>query len=634
MCGITGLFAFNEIGRMQAIHMHKATEAIAHRGPNASDVYSSHFVHLGHRRLSIIDLSEGANQPMSDQSGRYTIVFNGEIYNYISIKKELKSKGVEFSTNSDTEVLLYAFIHYGKKCLDLLHGFFAFAIYDNQEDSIFIARDRMGIKPLLYAIDEDKIVFGSEMVSLLQFGIEKKVDPTSIYQLLQLTYIPTPDSIFNGIKKLPQGHYLFIKGKEVVVEPYYSLQKQCTSPLDLSYDDAQKELLKVMDASIQERMISDVPLGAFLSGGIDSSAVVALASKHTKQLQTFSVGYKNEPLFDETHYAELVAKKYNTDHTAFQLTPDDFYNHLFGMLDSYAEPFADASALAVNILCRETKQKVTVALSGDGADEMFAGYNKHLGEWKSRNQGTLAHLIKLGLPLLKQLPQSRNSSLGNKVRQAIKFGEGLKLSPQERYWYQCCWRDTNTTNSILSSSFKTQIDQSEFNFRKNHLTRYIDGQGINDVLFSDLDGLLVNDMLHKVDSMSMLNSLEVRVPFLDHRVVEFAMRLPSEYKIQGSMKKRILQDALRDLLPPELYKRPKHGFEVPLMNGFKTSLRSWVNEMLDEEFIKEQGIFDFQYISTLKNTIFNSSNYDQNQVWSILVLQNWWKKYKPKLNVD
>lgn len=634
MCGITGLFAFNEIGRMQAIHMHKATEAIAHRGPDASDVFSSHFVHLGHRRLSIIDLSEGANQPMHDASGRYTIVFNGEIYNYQTIKESLKNKGVNFITTSDTEVLLYAFIHYGKKCIDLLHGFFSFALYDNQEDSLFIARDRMGIKPLLYSIDEDKVVFGSEMVSLLQFGIKKDVDPTSIFQLLQLTYIPTPDSIFKGIKKLPQGHYMFIKNKKVTIEPYYSLKEKCKSPLNLSYEEAQKELLKVMDTSIQERMISDVPLGAFLSGGIDSSAVVALASKHTKELQTFSIGYKNEPMFDETHYAELVAKKYNTNHTAFQLTPDDFYNHMFSMLDSYAEPFADASALAVNILCKETRKKVTVALSGDGADEMFAGYNKHLGEWKSRHQGTLAQLIKLGLPVLKQLPQSRNSAIGNKVRQAIKFGEGLQLSPQERYWYQCCWRDTATTRQIISNSFSDLINETEFNFRKDNITKDINGIGINDVLFSDLNGLLVNDMLHKVDSMSMLNSLEVRVPFLDHNVVEFAMRLPSEYKIHGNMKKRILQDAFRPLLPEELYKRPKHGFEVPLMNGYKTALRSWVNEMLDEDFIEEQGIFDLDYIKQLKNIIFNTSNYDQNQVWSILVLQNWWKKYNPTLKVD
>ncbi|KXX70168.1 asparagine synthase (glutamine-hydrolyzing) [Flammeovirga sp. SJP92] len=632
MCGITGLFAFNEIGRMQAIHMHKATEVIAHRGPNASDVYSSHFVHLGHRRLSIIDLSEGANQPMHDASGRYTIVFNGEIYNYQEIKEQLKNKGVNFVTSSDTEVLLYAYIHYGKECINLFHGFFGFAIYDNEDNSLFIARDRMGIKPLLYSIDEDKVVFGSEMISLLQFGIEKEVDPTSIFQLLQLTYIPTPDSVFKNIKKLPQGHYMFIKGKEVSIEPYYQLKKQCISPLNLTYEEAQEELLKVMDASIKERMVSDVPLGAFLSGGIDSSAVVAMASKHTEQLQTFSIGYKDEPLFDETHYAELVAKKYNTDHTAFKLTPDDFYNHLFGMLDSYAEPFADASALAVNILCRETKKKVTVALSGDGADEMFAGYNKHLGEWKSRNQGILAKVIKAGLPLLKQLPQSRNSALGNKFRQAIKFGEGLKLSPQERYWFQCCWRDTETTRSLLSLDFKKQIDESAFLQRKAQLTQHINGEGINDVLFSDLDGLLVNDMLHKVDSMSMLNSLEVRVPFLDHRVVEFAMRLPSEYKIHGNMKKRILQDAFKPLLPEELYKRPKHGFEVPLMNGYKTALRSWVNEMLDKDFVANQGVFDVNYTESLKNTIFNSSNYDQNQVWSILVLQNWWKKYNPSLN--
>ncbi|NLR91083.1 asparagine synthase (glutamine-hydrolyzing) [Flammeovirga agarivorans] len=629
MCGITGLYAFNEIGRMQAIHLHKANESIAHRGPNASGIYNSHFAHLGHRRLSIIDLSEGANQPMHSTSKRYSIVFNGEIYNYKSIRQKLELKGVQFTTTSDTEVLLEAYIHFGVKCLDMLHGFFAFAIYDNENDSLLIARDRLGIKPLLYAVDEDKVVFGSEMNALRQFGIEKEIDPTSIYQLLQLTYIPTPDSIYKGIKKLPQGHYIFIKNKNVEIKQYYSIEEKITTPLNISYDAAQKELLRLMDQSIQERMVSDVPLGAFLSGGIDSSAVVALASKYTDQLQTFSIGYKDEPLFDETYYAELVAKKYKTQHTAFKLTQDDFYNHLFGMLDHYGEPFADASALAVNILCRETKKNVTVALSGDGADEMFAGYNKHLGEWKSRQGGTLATVISSLLPILKQLPNSRNSVLGNKVRQAIKFGDGLKLSPQERYWFQCCWRDTPTTNSILSDTFLNSVDQEAFLSRKNTITQSITGDGINDVLLADIQGLLVNDMLHKVDSMSMYHSLEVRVPFLDHNVVEFAMKLPAEYKINGQMKKRILQDSFRDLLPEELYKRPKHGFEVPLMKGYKTALRSWVNEMLDDDFVREQNIFNPIYVQQLKNMIFNSSNYDQNQVWSILVLQHWWKKYNP-----
>ncbi|WP_281614454.1 asparagine synthase (glutamine-hydrolyzing) [Flammeovirga sp. SubArs3] len=629
MCGITGLYAFNEIGRMQAIHLHKANESIAHRGPNASGIYNSHFAHLGHRRLSIIDLSEGANQPMHSTSKRYSIVFNGEIYNYKSIRQKLELKGVQFTTTSDTEVLLEAYIHFGVKCLDMLHGFFAFAIYDNENDSLLIARDRLGIKPLLYAVDEDKVVFGSEMNALRQFGIEKEIDPTSIYQLLQLTYIPTPDSIYKGIKKLPQGHYIFIKNKNVEIKQYYSIEEKITTPLNISYDAAQKELLRLMDQSIQERMVSDVPLGAFLSGGIDSSAVVALASKYTDQLQTFSIGYKDEPLFDETYYAEIVAKKYKTQHTAFKLTQDDFYNHLFGMLDHYGEPFADASALAVNILCRETKKNVTVALSGDGADEMFAGYNKHLGEWKSRQGGTLATVISSLLPILKQLPNSRNSVLGNKIRQAIKFGEGLKLSPQERYWFQCCWRDTPTTNSILSDTFLNSVDQEAFLSRKNAITQSITGDGINDVLLADIQGLLVNDMLHKVDSMSMYHSLEVRVPFLDHNVVEFAMKLPAEYKINGQMKKRILQDSFRDLLPEELYKRPKHGFEVPLMKGYKTALRSWVNEMLDDDFVREQNIFNPIYVQQLKNMIFNSSNYDQNQVWSILVLQHWWKKYNP-----
>ncbi|OHX68123.1 asparagine synthase (glutamine-hydrolyzing) [Flammeovirga pacifica] len=628
MCGITGLFAFNEIGRMQAIHMHRANDQLARRGPDAGNVFSSHFVHLGHRRLSIIDLTEGGNQPMTDPSGRYTIVFNGEIYNYQTIKASLTQRGVQFHTTSDTEVLLQAYIHFGIKALDQLHGFFAFAIYDNENDSLIIARDRLGIKPLLYSCDEDKIVFGSEMNALLQFGLEKEVDYNSIFQLLQLTYISSPNSIFKNVKKLPQGCYMVIKNKEFKIHRYYDLKHQTAENKTISYQDAQTELLKVMEHSVKERMVSDVPLGSFLSGGIDSSAVVAMASKHTDQLQTFSIGYKDEPLFDETRYAELVAKRYNTQHTAFKLTQDDFYNHLFGMLDHYGEPFADASAIAVNILSKETRKHVTVALSGDGADEIFAGYNKHYGEWRTRKGGTTANIIKNLLPLLKQFPQSRNSAIGNKVRQAVKFGEGLKLSAQERYWFQCCWRDTSSTLEMLHPEFKEQLNMVEFEERKEEITKYITGDGFSDVLYSDINGLLVNDMLHKVDSMSMYNSLEVRVPFLDHKVVEFGMSLPSEYKIDGKMKKKILQDAFRPLLPEELYKRPKHGFEVPLMKGYKTALRSWVNEMLEDDFIAQQKLFDPLYIKNLKDIIFKTENYDQNQIWSILVLQHWWKKFK------
>lgn len=633
MCGIAGIFAFTEEGRSQALHLQNSIDRLIHRGPNSGGIFSSDSVHLGHRRLSIIDLSNEANQPMHDSSKRYVIVFNGEIYNFKQIRDHLLRKGVEFETSSDTEVLLYAYIHYGKKCLELLHGFFAFIIYDRLEHSLFAARDRMGIKPLLYHMDEDRIIFSSEMSSLLEFGMKKNVDPTSLFQFLQLTYVPSPHAIFEGFRKLPQGHYLSIEGKSVEISAYYDIRKVSKVRAPLTYEEAKKELRLLIAQSVEERMISDVPLGAFLSGGIDSSAIVAFAATQTEQLQTFSIGYKDEPFFDETRYAEMVAKKYNTQHTAFMLTADDFYEHLFDMLDNYGEPFADASALAVNILCKETRKKVTVALSGDGADELFAGYNKHWGEWRLRQGGTLPALIQIIYPLLTLLPNSRNSNFSNKLRQIVRFGKMMSLNPQERYWFLCSWRDELEAKSILSPSFLAEVDLSEYDSRKRELTASVTGLGINDMLLADTQGLLVSDMLHKVDSMSMLNGLEVRVPFMDHRVVEFATRLPSEYKIRGSIKKRILQDSVRDMLPPELYNRPKHGFDVPLMNGYKTALRPWVEDMLDKDFVAHQGIFDIHYTEKLKKIIFQSNDYDQNQIWSILTLQHWWKKYKPLLSL-
>lgn len=627
MCGITGVYAFNEIGRLFCINTLKANNQMEHRGPDIGRVFSDYYVSLGHRRLSIIDLSHGATQPMSDESERYTLVFNGEIYNYKKLRQGLQSKGVSFRTESDTEVLLQMYIHHGKECVKHFNGFFAFAVFDKVENSLFIARDRFGIKPLLYFHDEDKLVFASEMNALLAYNIPKEIDWVSAFQYFQLSYIPDPDSIYKGVSKLESGHSLFIRDKQVIKEKFYDLDYQEPLVAPSSYDEACKQLLELIDQSVQERMVADVPLGAFLSGGIDSSTVVAFASRYTDKLNTFSIGYKDEPLFDETKYARLVAEKYKTNHTAFQLTEDDFYNHLFDILGHFGEPFADSSSIPVYILSQKTRQKVTVALSGDGGDEIFAGYNKYWGEYKAREKGALAQLLEMGLPVLDKLPKSRNSTIGNKVRQLHKFASGLRLSPQERYWYLCSWTAEEQVRSYFTEEVLSAVDSEKYNNRKQQLTAPITGEGINDILYADIKMLLPNDMLHKVDSMSMASSLEVRVPFLDHRIAEFAFKLPADYKINGKLKKRILQDAVRPLLPTEIYNRPKHGFEVPLMKGYKGALKGWVEDLLDKDFIREQGVFSPTQIENIKYLIFNSTNFDQNQVWAVLAFQHWWKKY-------
>ena len=632
MCGITGIYAFNEVGRFNMINLARATTALEKRGPDHQGMYTEYFVGLGHRRLSIIDTSSEGNQPMKDKTGRFTIVFNGEIYNYKKLRQDLTSQGVHFNSQSDTEVLLNLYIREKENCLDKLNGFFAFAIYDKEEKSLFVARDRMGIKPLLYYQDKDKVLFASEMKSLLSYGIKRTVDYTSLYQYLQFNYIPAPGTILNGVKKLMPGHYMTVKDKTVSITRYYQIpyNKSQLNPDKLDYSQQKARLITLLEESVKKRLVADVPLGAFLSGGIDSSVITALATKHRDQLNTFSIGYRDEPYFDETKYANLVAKKFNTQHTVFSLSNLDLYDHLFDILDYLDEPFADSSAIPVYILSKYTRKTATVALSGDGADEVFSGYNKHHAAFKALHGGTAAQMVKLLLPLWNALPKSRSNPFGNKVRQFQRFATGMNLNDRERYWQWAALAGDLEALSILNPETRNMVDMSEFTQRKQDILTHFNGNGsINDILYTDMHMVLTNDMLAKVDGMSMANSLEVRVPFLDHNVVNFAFTLPESSKINGQMKKRILQDAFRDILPRELYKRPKHGFEVPLLKWFRKELRSLIeDDLLSKKLIEDQGIFDYAGIVGLKQKLFSKNPGDIHaRIWGLIVFQSWWKKY-------
>src|ERR1044071_3940567 len=401
MCGITGIYAFNLVGKLHKVNVTAATMCLQKRGPDFQDIHLEEWVALGHRRLSIIDTRSVANQPMWDESKRYCIIFNGEIFNYKELKQDLDTP---FFSDSDTEVLLKLFIKEGPACLNKLNGFFAFCIYDKQEQTMFIARDRYGIKPLLYQFDDDKFVFGSEMKSILAYGVEKNIDYSSLYLYLQLNYIPGPDSIFTSVKKLQPGHYIKVSRGKHEISKWYSIPYQ---PQQISYDDAKQKLKSLLEESVKRRLVADVPLGAFLSGGIDSSVVCALAVKHKPDLHTFSIGYRDEKFFDETEYANLVARQLNTKHTVFSLSNTDLYNSLESILNYLDEPFADSSAIAVNILSKETRKHATVALSGDGADEMLAGYNKHEAFYRMMHPGARENFASMLAPLAKFFPQSR-----------------------------------------------------------------------------------------------------------------------------------------------------------------------------------------------------------------------------------
>lgn len=638
MCGITGVYCKNESGNKYLARLNTSVHSLGHRGPDFSNEVLLDQVGLGHARLSIIDTTEGANQPFSDASERYYMVFNGEIYNYKALRKELESGGFSFKTSSDTEVLLAMYIAKGADCLNQLNGFFSFAIFDKYKNELFVARDRFGIKPLLIYQDKDAILFGSEMKALLAYGIKPKLNPASISLYFQLNYIPDDQSIFHGITKLKPGHFAKITSDGLSIEPYYQtpLPEKARGIDDLTYEKAQESLVDLMRSSVNDRLVSDVPLGTFLSGGIDSSVITALAAEKTTGLKTFSVGYADEPFFDETQYAELVAKKYNTDHTTFKLTNDDLLSGLKDTLDAIDEPFADSSALAVNILSKRTREHVTVALSGDGADELFSGYNKHMAILRMQHAGLKERGVKMLSPLWAALPKSRNNSLGNKVRQFARFATAAKLSPKDQYWHLASISKAEEVNALFSNQFFGKIASDEISQRKEHLLASVTREnGINGVLYTDVNMVLPGDMLTKVDLMSMSHSLEVRVPFLDQRVVDFAMTLPEEYKINTSQKKRIVQDAFRSFLPEELYNRPKHGFEVPLLRWMRGELKDWImDDVLTLDKIEEQGIFSTATIQSLLKQLQSSNPGDTHaKVWALVVFQQWFDKSQKNIEM-
>ena len=623
MCGITGLISFTDKGNEKLSFTKNAIQKLNLRGPDHQAVFEKNSISFGHARLSIIDTSSSANQPFIDSSGNYTIVFNGEIYNYKEIKKELSDLGVIFSTNSDTEVLLELFKLKGKKCLEQLNGFFAFALYNHLDGSVFIARDRMGIKPLIYYKTEDYFAFASEHKALIEYKFPKKINQEALELYFQYNYIPAPLSIFEGVQKLMPGESITIKGNSINFNKYYSPKINKKSYAKFEYKQAQNKLEELLHESVKKRMIADVPLGTFLSGGIDSSVISTIASEYTSNLKTFSIGYKDEPMYDETKYALAVADKIKSNHTTFSLTNDDLLNDVDNVLNYLDEPFADSSAIAVYILSKRTKNEVTVSLSGDGADELFSGYNKHLADFLCRNKGIKNKIIKTGKPLFFALPKSRGSKIGNLNRKLFKFSEGLNLNNGDRYVRWAKFSQPKNVSQLLKNKIKNIDYKSDEILRKQ-----LSDSDFNNYLLNDVNHVLVNDMLPKVDYMSMANSLEVRTPFLDHNIVDFAFSIPTEYKINKNIKKRILQDTFRDKLPELLYTRPKHGFEVPLAKWFNNELKSKINELTKQDLIEEQGIFEYEFIQDLKAKV-NSKNPEDSpfMLWALVVFQSWYTKY-------
>ena len=616
MCGITGYISINKPITHSDGYLKAAVNTLNRRGPDHMGFYRDENCELGHARLSIIDTSSEANQPMKDKSGRYIIIFNGEIYNFKAIKKQLLEKGYQFATKSDTEVVLYSYIEYGEKCIEKFNGFFGFCVYDSQEKEYFLARDRFGIKQLYYSNNENYLIFGSELKSILSYPIDKTLDRDSLNMFFRYNYIPAPYSILKSCKKLMPGECIKIKNNKITIEKYYDYYINSTQSTD-SYETAQIKIEELLYSSVESRMVSDVPLGTFLSGGVDSSVVSLIASRLKKELNTFSIGFPDEPLFDESIYAEKVAKHIGSKHHTFQLTNDKLYQNLEEILDYMDEPFADSSAINVYLLSKKTKEHVTVALSGDGADELFSGYNKHAALLFADQQNLKNYLIKNMGYVFNNFPSSRNSKIGNLGRKLSKLSTGLKLNPTDRYEEWASFMNKKSISSLTQNQ-QTINPIKGYNFKS-----------FNDYLYADFNLVLANDMLKKVDLMSMGNSLEVRTPFLDHQLVEYVFSLPHSYKIDSSSRKKILKDTFKKDLPKQVFERKKHGFEVPLEKWFKNQLSPYLKEhvfnnnpMVKEGFLNQEQLSNIQISLNKGNsgdTVYNT--------WALITLESWFKKY-------
>ena len=646
MCGICGKANFNTQPVTESM-LKRMCRSFTHRGPDANGIYISRagveenkkkpIVGFGHQRLSIIDLSDAGQQPMANEEGTIWITYNGEIYNYREITNELKKKGHYFRSDSDTEAIIHLYEEEGINAVNRLNGMFAFAIWDENLNRLWICRDRIGIKPLVYYWDGEQFAFASEIKAILtDSNISKDLDYDALQLYLAFNYIPAPFTIFKGIKKLEPGQYLLLQDGNIEIKNYWRLPVTCSQnnaalPFKDQVEFYKKPLYEALNEAVSSRMIADVPLGAFLSGGIDSSIIVALmALNSNRPVKTFSIGFKDDSPYDETHYAREVAQRYETDHHEFKLSYKDMLDVLADVMSTFDEPFADSSAFPTYIVSRETKRFVTVALSGDGGDELFAGYRSYLSEyWYSRYMQIPA-LLRNGVieNLIKTLPDSRDSKILEYIRRLKKFVKATKGSfPERLLSLKEVFPDEIRMNILLNSVNNNNGKKDPALGWINKLISNYKGDRINSILYSDLKDSLPGDMLTKVDWMSMKNSLEVRVPLLDHNIVELAFSMNGPLKLANGKTKYILKETFKDFLPSNLYKRPKAGFEVPISRWLKTDLKFLIDKYLSKEELREQGIFDFEIVDDLIQKHLSNKTDTSWMLWNLIVFQNWYKNY-------
>ncbi len=625
MCGIVGIANANSLAISRET-LEKMNRAITHRGPDDDGFYVGETVGLAMRRLSIIDVA-GGKQPIYNRARTAWIVFNGEIYNFQDLKSDLEKDGDRFLTHSDTEVILHLYDKYGVDCVSYLRGMFAFAIWDERDESLFIARDRLGKKPLLYSHQSNgDLIFGSEFRALLKHpSISREVDFEAIHHYLSYLCVPAPLTAFKQIRKLEPAHWLRWKNGAIEINRYWL--PDFSKKIKISETEAEEETLRILRESTKLRMISEVPLGAFLSGGVDSSTIVALMAEQSAQpVKTFSIGFEEED-FSELKYARQVAEHIGAEHHEFIVKPDAL-EILPTLVEHYGEPYADSSAIATYYVARETRKHVTVALNGDGGDESFAGYERYFAMRLAEKYHKIPGFLRKNLieNAVKLFPASELKR--SRARDLKRFVQAASLPKVERYFRWVGAIDRQSKENLYTNDFKNRINgYDSADFLKPWFAKS-NGSGIVDAtMFTDQQTYLPNDLLVKVDIASMANSLEARSPFLDHKVVEFAASLPEDIKLRGTETKYLLKKVASKLVPREVLYRKKMGFGVPLTHWFRGELKDFLREnLLSEKFFK-RGIVKPEVVKILVEEHIGGKRDHVWQLWTLLMLELWFQKF-------
>lgn len=626
MCGIAGI-----AGRGDPALVERMCEVLRHRGPDDQGIYSDSAVAMGMRRLAVIDLA-GGRQPIHSEDASVWVVFNGEIYNFRELRSDLISRGHLFYTSSDTEVIVHLYEEYGEECVHRLQGMFAFALWDRNRGALLLVRDRLGIKPLVYSFDGERLLFASEVNALLAAEESlTQADPRALDYFLTYLYIPAPRTMFPSVRKLPPGHLMTFRGGDIRVRRYWDLRPGEGGADASGRGEAEyrEEALSLLREAVRMRLISDVPLGAFLSGGMDSASLVALMAECTSgPVKTFTIGYGDEDAsYNELSSARLLADAFGTDHHEFILEPD-VVGLLPAIVKAAGEPFADSSAIPTYLVSREARRHVTVALSGIGGDEVFLGYPRYLGARLSGIYDALPYVLRRHVisPLAERLPESTHSR--NVAGWVKRFVRGGLSDPVSRYLGWISFFHPGMKQGLYSEAFRAALrDHDAADIHREYLGRENPRDYVQAVSTLDLKTYLPDDLLFMGDAMSMAHSLELRVPFCDHKLVEFMADVPTPLKMKGLRLKSMLRSMMQSKLPREILHKKKQGFMVHIGSWLQRGLKDFIRETLLSRRAVDRGYFNKAFVEGLVQEHFQGSRVLTHQIWALLTFEVWCRLY-------